>query len=173
MPKKLHNYQRSSGYTLIEILIALTIVGLIFGIGYVNFRDFARRQALSGTVRSLKGDLRLAQAEALTGKKPNDPLKKCVDPLDVTKPFLNGYNFFVVSSSTYTIEAACSGGNVEIKRVTLSSDMAISAPTPNPVLFKILGQGTNIGATEAVVTITQSGTGSVATINISSGGEIR
>ncbi len=173
MPKKLPNYQRSSGYTLIEILIALTIIGLIFGIGYVSFRDFARRQALSGTVRSLKGDLRLAQAEALTGKKPNDPLKKCVDPLDVTKPRLNGYNFFVSGIRTYTIEAACSGGNVEVKRVTISSDMAISAPNPNPVMFKILGQGTNIGVTAATVNITQAGTGSVATITITSSGEIR
>lgn len=173
MPKKLHNSQRHSGYTLIEILIALTIIGLIFGIGYVSFRDFARRQALSGTVRSLKGDLRLAQEEALTGKKPNDALKKCVDPLDVTKPLLNGYNFTVVNGSTYTIEAACSGGNIEVKRVTLSSDMVISAPNPNPILFKILGQGTNIGVTSAVVSITQAGTGSIATINISSAGEIR
>ena len=109
----------------------------------------------------------------MTGKKPNDALKKCVDLQDLTKPLLNGYNFTVVNGSTYTIEAACSGGNIEVKRVTLSSDMVMSVPTPNPILFKILGQGTNIGVTEAVVTITQAGTGSVARINISSGGEIR
>ena len=40
--------KHNAAYTLIEILVALTIVGLIFGIGYVNFRDFARRQALAG-----------------------------------------------------------------------------------------------------------------------------
>lgn len=173
MSTKPRNIEKSSGYTLIEILFALTIIGLIFAVGYVSFRDFSRRQALSGTARSLKGDLRLAQEEALTGKKPTDPLKKCVDPLDVAKPLLDGYNFNVVNTHTYTIEAACTGGNVEIKRVTLPNEMSLGTPNPNPILFKILGQGTNIGVIEATISITQSGTNNVAVIYVTSAGEIK
>jgi len=163
-----------NGYTLIEILAAMSIAALIFAIGYVNFRDFSRRQALAGYARNLKGDLRLAQQEALTGKKPTDALDKCVDDTDVTRPTLSGYNFRVVSTSIYTIEAVCSGGTIEIKRVVLGTDMTLGAPNPNPILFKILGQGTNITtASPASITLTQTGTANVATIIVTASGEIK
>jgi prepilin-type N-terminal cleavage/methylation domain-containing protein len=157
----------NSGYTLIEILIALTIVGLIFGIGYVNFRDFSRRQALAGTVRKIKGDLRVAQENATSGQKPADP--NCVGP---TNPLLDGYNFTVPSEPhTYVIQAVCSGGTVDVKTIQVSSDIDISM-SQNPILFKILGQGTNI-VTLASITLTQTGTNSPAVITVSSGGEIK
>ena len=153
------------GYTLIEILVALTIVGLIFAIGYVNFRDFSRRQSLAGQARSMKGDLRLAQGEALAGNKPSDVF--CNPPNR-----LNGFNFRVTGSSTYRVEANCTGGNVITKNVTLPADMSISTPSPNPITFKILGQGTNVTA-DAVITITQVGTSFTNTVTVTSGGEIK
>jgi len=154
------------GYTLIEILVGLTIVALIFAIGYVNFRDFSRRQALVGYARTIKGDLRVAQESALAGKKPADIF---CDPPSV----LNSYYFNVVSASNYQITASCSGGNVIVKDVTLPSDVAISIST-NPVLFKILGEGTNVpSATPTTITLTQAGTGNTRVITITSGGEIK
>ena len=153
------------GYTFIEILVALTIVGLIFGIGYVNFRDFARRQALTGMARSVMGDLRLAQGQALSGKKPSAAV--CNSPNK-----LNGYNFRVNSASSYQIEAACSGGNIVTKSVTLPADISISTPSPNPILFKILGEGTNLSA-NATITLTQAGTSNTRVVTVTSGGEIK
>ncbi|KKR39915.1 MAG: Pilin assembly protein [Candidatus Woesebacteria bacterium GW2011_GWB1_40_101] len=58
------------GYTLIELLVAITILGIIFGAGYISFRDFSRRQALTAAVRTVSGDVRLTQEMALSGKKP-------------------------------------------------------------------------------------------------------
>ena len=86
--------KKYAGYTLIEILVSLPIVGLIFGIGYVNFRDFSRRQALAGVARMVKGDLRLAQEQALAGKKPTHAFCNPSNQLD-------GFNFRVVSSQSY------------------------------------------------------------------------
>lgn len=153
------------GYTLIEILVALTIVGLIFGIGYVNFRDFARRQALSGTTRSVRGDLRLAQGQALAGKKPT--AGACNSP-----NLLNGYDFRVTGSSSYQLEANCSGGNVVTKTNTLPSGITMSTPSPNPITFKVLGQGTNLSV-DATITLTQPGTSNTKQIVITPGGEIK
>lgn len=164
----------TSAYTLIEILIALTIIGLIFGIGYVNFRDFSRRQALAGVVRKIKGDLRVAQENATSGQKPADPSKKCVDLTGATTPLLNGYNFRVLPDAhTYVIQAACSGGTVDVKSVSVLSDNITISISQNPILFKVLGQGTDIGATPVLITLTQTGTGSQAVITVSSGGEIK
>jgi prepilin-type N-terminal cleavage/methylation domain-containing protein len=155
-----------NGYTLIEILVALTIVGLIFGIGYVSFRDFARRQAVAGLARSVVGDLRLAQEQSLSGKKPSDIF--CDSPNT-----LNGYNFRVVSSQNYVLEANCSGGNVQTKSVTLPSDLFISTPNPNPITFKILGEGTNLGSADATMTVSQTGTTHTRAISVSQSGEIK
>ena len=155
----------NAAYTLIEILVALTIVGLIFGIGYVNFRDFSRRQALAGTARSIMGDLRLAQEQALAGKKPVSAF--CDSPNQ-----LNGYNFRVINASSYRLAANCSGGNVETKLVTLPADITISSPSPNPITFKILGQGTNLSA-DATITLTQTGTSNTRSITVTTGGEIK
>lgn len=158
------------GYTLIEILVGLTIIGILFSVGYVSFRDFSRRQALAGVVKQIQGDIRLAQEQALSGKKPEDPLNKCSD----TK-YLDGYNFKVNSTSSpagYTVEAVCAGQVIEIKNVSIPSDFSI-ASTITTVLFKPLGQGTNIPVESATVTVTQDSTGNQAQIVISAAGEVK
>lgn len=156
-----------TGYTLIEILVSITIIALLFIFGYASFREFSRRQAINSAVRVVRGDLRLAQQQALAGNKPADP--KCNAP-----NLLDGY-YFRAASTSYTIEAACSGvsgGPVTTKSVSLSSDISMTAPSPNPILFKVLGQGTNISSTATVV-LTQAGTNNTQTITITSGGEIK
>ena len=158
------------GYTLIEILVAITIVGLLFGVGYVNFRDFSRREAIAGAGKLLQGDLRLSQQMALSGQKPQDV--SCNTP-----NLLNGYDFHIVSASEYTIKANCSGGVVTTvaKDVILPSDITFSPiPSPNPVMFKVLGQGTNIPSGSTVtVALIQSQTSNTYSIKIGSGGDIQ
>lgn len=155
------------GYTIIEILVALSITGIIFGSGFVSFRDFSRRQLLNGTVRSLKTDLRLAQEYALIGKKPDDA--KCNEP-----NFLYGYRFFVRTSSQYIIRAYCSPvpGQVNVKIVDLPSDISISAPSTNPITFNALGEGTDLTG-DVTITVTQLSTGKALPIIVSMGGEIK
>ena len=166
MQKPLAYPKPNSAYTLIEILVALTIIGLLFSIGFVSFRDFSRRQALNGAARSLIGDLGLAQEQAISGRKPADIF--CNPP-----NYLEGYNFRVVSAQNYVLEASCSGGNVQTKDVTVAADISLSVPVPNPILFKSVAQGTNIAAASSSVILTQAGTGSIRTISISAAGEIK
>lgn len=160
------NEKTGAAYTIIEILVVLSVVGIVFAVGFANFRDFSRRQVLSGSLRTLKGDLRLAQEYALIGKKPEDPY--CDSP-----NVLNGYNFLVSSSSEYTVLANCSGGTVDInKNIVLTADISISAPSPNPITFKALGQGTNFSA-DATITLTQLSTGDTTSVVVTQGGEIK
>lgn len=159
--------QSFHAFTLIEILIGLTIIGLIFSFGFANFRDFSRRQALLGEKRKVAADLRLAQEQALSGNKPSN--LSCSSP-DV----LNGFTFYVVDNSSYKIQADCSGGApVDVKSVDLVSGVTISIPSPNPVLFKSLGQGTNIQSPGLTLTLTQTETGATQTVSVTSTGEIK
>jgi prepilin-type N-terminal cleavage/methylation domain-containing protein len=166
------------GYTLIEILVGLAIIGLLFSFGFVSFRDYSRRQALAGAVKEVQGDLRLAQEDASAGLKPDD-INCNYDPITLAGRFLNGYDFTVLSQSDpaeYEIRASCSGGNAAspTKDVTLASGITISVPSPTPILFKVLGQGTNIpGGTSAVITLSLIGLTDTATVTIGSGGEIQ
>lgn len=156
---------KSNGYTLIEILVVLSIAGIIFGSGFVSFREFSRRQALTSAARGLKGDLRLAQSYSIIGKKPFDP------GCDETKT-LDSYHFYVSGPSQYLISASCSGVTVDVVVVYLASDIEISLPNPNPIVFKALGEGTNVVDT-TTITLTQVATGNSVITTITQGGEIK
>ncbi len=163
------NWNFQSGYTLIEILVGLTIISLLFGFGYASFRDFSRRQTLVGTAKSVQGDLRLAQEFALAGQKPDDV--SCNSP-----ETLDSYSFKVYSASQYKIEADCTGGAAGIvyKDVNLSPDITLSTPSVNPIKFKVIGTGTNIPSGQSTtITLTQSGTNAQLVITVGSGGEIK
>src|SRR4030067_2920560 len=96
--------RRTPGYTLIEIMVALSIISIMFGIGYVAYREFSRRQSLSSAIRLIIGDLQLAQTQAITGTKPRDVV--CDSP-----NVLSGYNFEIIEEpDSYKVEAVCTGG---------------------------------------------------------------
>ncbi len=164
---------RNTGYTLIEILVALTIIGLLFGVGYANFRSFSQRQVLVGVVKQIQGDLRLAQQMALSGQKPSE--------LGCLTNSLDGIRFGVTTSAPYIYQLRAVCGSVEnnypiIKEFDFPADVT-PAPvtfTPNPILFKVLGNGTNIPEGESIsIILTQVGTNNKATITVTSGGEIK
>ncbi len=161
------NSKNLRAYTLIEILVGLTIIGLLFSFGYVGFRDFARRQALAGTIKKLQGDLRLSQAMALSGQKPDSLL--CTG-----SNVLTSIDFKINSQTQYSVEANCTGGIVGIKTVNIASGITVSTPTPNPISFNVLGRGTNIpSGGSAAITLTQAGTNKQSNITITWGGEIK
>lgn len=151
------------GYTLIEILVVLSIVSTIFVIGYLSFREFARRQALAGAARGVHADLRLAQEQALAGQKPEG----CT--------ILVGYAFTVLDASTYEVTGVCSNSSFLIKTRDLPVGIVFEPiPVPNPVVFKILGQGTNIvSGSRTNFILLQEATGNQNTISVNWTGEIK
>jgi len=147
------------GYTLIELLITLTIIGLLFGFGFVNFRDYSRRQHLASVATGVKGDLRLAQERALSREMPEG----CTG--------LTSYDFEIAANS-YQILAHCAS-QVLVKSVDLPVDITAST-TLGTISFKVLGNGTNIPAgSEAKVTLTQADGGLTITVTVTPGGEIK
>ncbi|OGM25166.1 hypothetical protein A2627_00145 [Candidatus Woesebacteria bacterium RIFCSPHIGHO2_01_FULL_39_28] len=157
-----------SGYTLIEVLVVISIMITIFVAGFANFRQYSRSQSLTAVIRVLRSDLRFAQEYALSGRKP---AAGCSN--------LDGYYFRVDSvTRSYSISPVCSSPVVElaaIKQVTFLSDISdVSVTGINPILFKVIGEGTNIPAgTQVNITLTQTGGGSTQTVTVTPGGEIR
>lgn len=137
------------GYTLIEILVGLTIISLVFITGYISYREFSRRQLLGAASRQVIADLRLAQAQAFAGKKPGTIA--CADP-----NYLEGVSFFILNATSYRIAALCKPSSfyVTIKDVTFQSGVTIN--NPGLITFKVLGQGTNLSG-YTVITLTANG----------------
>lgn len=157
-----------SGYTLIEVLVAISILSLLFLAGMASYREFSRRQALVSVVRQVKADLRLTQQYAIASKKPAG----CT--------VLDGYYFRVVPSDRYRISYYCDPTATLEKEVVLPSGITISGLAPNltpsnTIWFKTLGDGTNIPTVpgSTVITITQTTTSESLTVTVTSGGEIR
>lgn len=161
-------------YTLVELLIIIMIMGVLFTIGYAGYRDYARRQVMAGVVKQIQGDLRLAQQMALSGQKPEE--KNCLTN------DLEGVYFGIACSPdcVYKIGAVCGDDPTQsnyptIKEVSLPEGILFNFTdvARNPIVFKVLGQGTNIPKSEnAVITLTQAGTDNTGNIVINSGGEI-
>ncbi len=157
-----------SGYTLIELLIGITIISIVFTIGYAGFRQFSRRQALTGVIKMVKADLRQIQQLALTGQKPTTS----------TCRKLVGYTLQRTNSSTYTINASCDNSlgatpnivPILIKTVPLTG--VTFTMSTSPTLFKVLGQGTNLSA-PSVLNFTHTATSRTARITIGTGGDIQ
>jgi prepilin-type N-terminal cleavage/methylation domain-containing protein len=159
---------KNNGYTLVEVLVVLSIMAVLFASGYSNYRDFSRRQAITNTSKSLQADLRLAQQTALSGNLPTDSACNGVNRLE-------GYLFNVVSATTYEIKAKCTGGTAApVKTVTLTPGITIAVPfpAPNPILFKVLGQGTNINSAHADIQLVQVSSTSATTIQVFPSGQI-
>lgn len=58
--------QRSDGFTLIELFLALLIVGVIATTAVPSFSGFVERQRLAGQAEAISSTLSTARAEALT-----------------------------------------------------------------------------------------------------------
>ncbi len=145
------------GYTLIELLVGISIIAIIFSIGFVSYREFSRRQALVGILKQVKSDLRLAQQFALTGQKPDG----CST--------LSGYKFNRDDSLNYSLIAVCSNGSYIYKSVSMPTDTTISAGS---VTFKVLGQGTDL-STPLTFTLTNLDAGTSGTVVVGIGGDVK
>src|SRR5436190_23104803 len=57
--------RRTRGFTAVEILMALAVLGILAALAAPSFRDFANEQRLSSAVGGLAADLQFARTEAI------------------------------------------------------------------------------------------------------------
>jgi len=142
------------GFTIIELLITISILGLLLTIGLVYYQDFNRRQAVVQAAKELKNNLRLAQSMALSGEKPTG----CSGTLE-------GYRVdFVVDS--YSLSAICDGAPIEPKSYSFMAGIN-KVSGPDAILFKVLARGV-----EPPGEVILSGKGYSSKVIVNEGGEI-
>ncbi len=123
------------GYTLIEILVVISIIALLMQGGLASYRTFSRRQLIVNVRRQVEGDLRLAQQQSLSGFK-----------CESSNATFSGVSFTLVDRTSYLISAVCSdGARYPIKAASIPANSIFVRPADREIIFLPLGNGTNIG----------------------------
>jgi len=154
----------ASGFSLIELLVTISIMGILIAIVVVSYVEFNRRQIVLQSTRKIVQDLRLAQSLASNNQKPEAD--------DCSCQTLDGYTFSIDhGTGNYTIFANCLNPIIScdpIKSETFSSDFSFSGFTS--AKFKILRRGVELTGGE-ILTVTTFGKSQ--TIAVDKGGSIR
>lgn len=149
----------SLGFTLIELMVVISITAILSALGIAGYMEFNRRQILTQASRMIRQDLRLAQSLAFNNQKPSD----CGT--------LDDYTFKLVNK-TYKIFADCSNPDYSYvdsptKEVTLPEILSLNGFTQ--VKFKVLSSGVILTGGPQLTIV---GWGLLKTITVGEGGEI-
>lgn len=122
------HYKVKHAFTLIELLIVITLFGLSTSLITASYLTFERNNRVKQASLTLKNDLRLVQNYALTGNK-NSPPATCPIGDNIR---LNGWYIYLVGgANNYAVKLSCidiSNGNISNitnKTVTLPRDVTI------------------------------------------------
>lgn len=151
------------GFTIIELLVVMSVMSILFGLGFARYRDFQRRQYVVSAARQVVADLELTKELALSGHKPAG----CTE--------LNGFSFYRVGSGAvfYRIDASCTNGDVPYKGNTPMPGGTTLSDFPNPITFFTLAKGTNVALSGTIIDVRGVNSTVSVQILVTQTGEIR
>jgi type IV fimbrial biogenesis protein FimT len=169
------------GVTLLELLVTMTILGVVLSLALPSFSSFLANTRLRGTADNIQAGLQVARMEAL---KRNESAAFLL--LSSNNWVVNHFNPTGDSSSTIATRrsvsgnaTACAGTTAvpayQIQRSCGENNGATVAPNFSPgnvVTFDSQGRA-SAGATLPQIDISASGTSSQLRILISAGGQMR
>lgn len=153
--------RRQRGFNLIELMIAVTLLGVLLMLGLPEYREWIQNTQIRTSAESVLNGLQLTRAEAVRRNAP------------VT---------FTVNSNNWTVTVAASGDTVQTRSGKEGSSNAVITGTQNTVTFNGLGRVTPVPAAEIQFNVTNPTGGTCQTtggqmrclrVTVSLGGQIR
>lgn len=129
------------GFSLIELLIVISITLVIFSLGIASFNQFNKRERVRQSALSLKASLRLAQSKALSAEKPKSD---CTTYQGVQVSF---------TASSYTLQHVCDPEGAAGEATTSTFTPGVTFET-TPTTFTYLSTNTLDRTTDQTITIT-------------------
>lgn len=99
---------RESGFSLIELLVIIVVMGTLLAIGTLQFNQYNRKANIEGQVRTMYADLTKARSEALLQKKNRS---------------------FTVTGTEFTIYSSVTAVGTPIRQTTFKYPVAIDNTT--------------------------------------------
>ncbi len=152
---------KSLGFTLIELIVVLSVAAVISVIGIAAFVSYNQTQALNTTAADIASMFSVAKSRAASGVKPTT----CS-----SSQSLDGYQIFIsIVNRTYKLNAICPPVTSLILTSILPSTISFSNPTDMTFFFPVLTGG----FTKSSDTIDLSGFGRSKTITVDSLGNVK
>lgn len=161
------------GFTMIELMIGLTIFGLLLLFGAPSFSAWIQSSQIRNSAESIQNGLILARAEAVRRNRTVN--FQLVDSLTASCAISASAGNWVVSSSNpaglcdLAPSDTSSPGTIQKRSTNEGSPNAVVAADQGTIAFNGLGRATNLAASPANINITNPSGGTCA----SAGGRMR
>lgn len=147
------HHAKESGFTLVELLIVITIIAILFVLSTINLGQAQTAASLSSVTNTLLTDLKNQQLLAMVGEEGSTSAQQ---PHGI-----------YLQSSSYTLfaDTAYSGSDTNNFTVSISPDTLTTTFPANQVVFDT-GDGAVNNFTSGNNTITVAGNGSSQTVTV-------
>jgi prepilin-type N-terminal cleavage/methylation domain-containing protein len=145
------------GFTLIEVVVSVSIALLTTGFIIANYNSYNDIQILKQAALTLKNDLRFVQSKAISGQKPTSG---CLQ--------LTGWKISFTNTS-YSYQPECVEGPMDpVTQVKLSPGVTFS-PIPSSFSMNVLTRGTTLPMTTV---ITLAGSNKSYRLSVNTSGDV-
>jgi type IV fimbrial biogenesis protein FimT len=142
------NRSRTKGVTLIELMVTITIVGVMLMLAVPGIGNWIQNSRVRSVAEDLQNGLRLAQAEAVNRNRQVAFVRTNAAPARDAAPAANGTNWYVqvlpgageAANATFQANAFVQGG-------TFSSQGGATVGGPTLVCFNSVGRVVDNSAT--------------------------
>ncbi len=131
--------RKTSGFTIVELLMTLTVASVIMALAVPSFRDFIKNSRMSGASNDLLASLQLARTEAIKRRHSVAicPSANPTDDVPVCTASFNG-NGWVVWDDTDT-DAAIDAGEAVLRRHDVLHSSLTTFESTNVVTYQLSG----------------------------------
>lgn len=117
---KITECKHVSGFTLIELMVVMTIMAIMMGVAMVGFSDWGRGTGMQGATMNVKSSIALARQWAITHRKKttivctnNYYVISCgVDNVGGTNYLPEGLEFVDGVDLAFKLDGSCRGSNL-------------------------------------------------------------
>lgn len=137
---KISSPGKSRGFTLIEIIVVVTIMMILSTTGIASFVTYTRTQDLTNGTQNFVTVLQVAKASAASQVKPNSDNCSSSRPLDGYAVTINPGNGYTAGSNTYSVAPVCRGvvDSVETREYALPVNLRFALVAPLTITFHII-----------------------------------
>jgi type IV fimbrial biogenesis protein FimT len=144
--------QSSSGFTMIELVTVIAIVGILMAIGVPSFRYVTTANRISSEVNGLLGDLQFARAEAI---KEGHPVVVCVSTNFLSCNNTNTWQSGWIICSDTNNDGTCDAGDPIYRvqkpfAVSNSTDTFVASANTSALVFNREGFATGLAGTVVI-----------------------
>lgn len=154
------------GFTMIELIVVFSVMGVLSTIGLASFVSYSRSQVLQQATNDFTTFINSAKTRAASQVKPST---QCT-----SLSILQSYSVTInIVARTYSLNVTCSGNSTVLQTTTLPQNVSFNSATASPpttttnIIFPVLTGGVNgsgnvvISSYSLIKTVTVSPVGGI------------